>query len=174
MSSSLLIKNRQRALPLNTGLLRTLTRALLRELLELETFDLVIYIVQAPEMTALNETFLHHNGSTDVITFDYSDNVLPASCRQIKPSLPAGARKYVHGEIFICVDDAITQARQFRTSWTSELARYVIHGILHLRGFDDIRPADRRKMKREENRLLRNVGRLFPLRKLAAAVKLAP
>jgi probable rRNA maturation factor len=173
LSGSLLIRNRQRAVPLNTRLLRTLTRTLLQELLDLETFDLVIYIVQAPEMTALNETFLHHSGSTDVITFNYSDSVLPASCRQSKPSLPAGRRKHVHGEIFICVDDAIVQARQFRTSWPGELARYVIHGILHLRGFDDIRPADRRKMKREENRLLRNVARLFRLRELAAAAKLA-
>jgi rRNA maturation RNase YbeY len=122
-------------------------------------------------MTALNETFLHHSGSTDVITFDYSDNVLPASCRQI---IPAGGHKHIHGEIFICMDDARVQARQFRTSWPGELARYVIHGILHLRGFDDIRPADRRKMKREENRLLRNLARLFPLRNLAAAAKLAP
>jgi rRNA maturation RNase YbeY len=194
LSGSLLIKNRQRAVPLDTRLLRGMTRALLRELLELETFDLVIYIVRAPEMTALNETFLHHSGSTDVITFDYSDNVLPASCRQTKPNLPAGQQKHVpnvlpascrqippadgpkhvHGEIFICMDDALAQARQFRTSWPGELTRYVIHGILHLRGFDDIRPADRRKMKREENRLLRNLGRLFHLRNLAAAAKLAP
>ena len=174
MKGSLLIKNRQRTRPLNTRLLRTFTRVLLRELLGLETFDLVIYIVQAPEMTALNETFLHHNGSTDVITFDYSDNVLPASCRQIKPGLPAGCRKHIHGEIFICIDDAISQARQFRASWTNELARYVIHGILHLHGFDDLQAADRRKMKREENRLLRNAARLFPLSKFAAAVKLAP
>ena len=164
MSGSLLIKNRQRAISLNTRLLRTLTKALLKELLELELFDLGIYIVQAAEMARLNETFLHHKGSTDVITFNYSE----------KPTLDSRLSTLpLHGEIFICIDDAIAQARQFRTSWQSELARYVIHGILHLRGFDDIRPADRRKMKREENRLLREVARLFPLRKLATNPKLA-
>jgi probable rRNA maturation factor len=68
----------------------------------------------------------------------------------------------------------MTQARQFRTSWQSELVRYIIHGVLHLRGFDDIRPADRRKMKREENRLLRAAGRLFRLRNLGAGPKLRP
>jgi ssRNA-specific RNase YbeY (16S rRNA maturation enzyme) len=53
------------------------------------------------------------------------------------------------------------------------LARYVIHGVLHLRGFDDLRPADRRKMKREENRLLKEIARLFPLSKLGTRPKLA-
>jgi probable rRNA maturation factor len=174
LSGGLLIKNRQRSVPLNTRLLRTLTGTLLREWLALGDFELVIYLVRAPEMARLNETFLQHAGSTDVITFDYSDNVLPASGRHLKPGLPAGRRKRVHGEIFICIDDAMTQARQFRTSWQSELVRYIIHGVLHLRGFDDIRPADRRKMKREENRLLRAAGRLFRLRNLGAGPKLRP
>lgn len=164
MSGSLLINNRQRAIRLNTRLLRTLTNALLKELLDLERFDLGIHLVHAPEMTRLNETFLQHSGSTDVITFDYSEK---------SRLIPRPSTIPLHGEIFICIDDTIAQARQFRTSWQSELARYVIHGVLHLRGFDDIRPAARRKMKREENRLLREVAHLFPLRKLAADSKLA-
>jgi probable rRNA maturation factor len=164
LSGSLLIENRQRAIPLNTQLLRLLTKTLLEDLLKLENFDLATYIVRAPEMARLNETFLQHSGSTDVITFDYSEDSKLES-RNPKPAL--------HGEIFICIDDAITQARQFRTSWQSELARYMIHGILHLRGFDDLRPAARRKMKREENRRLKEIGRLFPLSKLAASPKLA-
>ncbi|HEX4264678.1 MAG TPA: rRNA maturation RNase YbeY [Verrucomicrobiae bacterium] len=163
MSGSLLIKNRQRTIPLNTRLLRTLTASLLKELLKIEQFDLAIHIVRAPEMARLNEQFLQHSGSTDVITFDYSED------SKLKTQKPKPA---LQGEIFICIDDAIAQAREFRTSWQSEIARYVIHGILHLRGFDDIRAADRRKMKREENRLLKEVGRLFPLRKLASGPRL--
>jgi len=180
LSRSLVIANRQRAIALNTRLLRALTESLLKDLLELKTFDLAINILRAPEMAALNETFLDHEGSTDVITFDYckdspfvirhssfprhdAANVLPASCRQS-----------LHGEIFISIDDAQSQAREFRTSWQSELARYVIHGVLHLRGFDDLQPAARRKMKREETRLLNEIGRLFPLSKLARRPKLRP
>jgi probable rRNA maturation factor len=125
-------------------------------------------------MSRLNETFLQHKGSTDVITFDYSENVLSASRRQVRPNLPAGCRKHIHGEIFICIDDAMSQAKQFRTSWQSELTRYVIHGVLHLQGFDDLQTAARRKMKREENRLLKKMACLFPLSKLAGSPKLAP
>ena len=62
--------------------------------------------------------------------------------------------------------EAVDQARQFRTKWESELVRYLIHGVLHLCGYDDQRPADRRRMKREEDRLLKQIGRLFPIKKL--------
>ena len=71
------------------------------------------------------------------------------------------------------MDDAISQARQFGTTWTSELVRYVIHGVLHLLGHDDVRPVTRRKMKREENRLLKEIARRFPLRKIGRDPKLA-
>jgi probable rRNA maturation factor len=165
LSGSLLITNRQRAIPLNTRLLRTLTKSLLEDLLRLEEFNLAIYTVRGPEMAELNKNFLQHEGSTDVITFDYGE----APTLDARPST-----LLLHGEIFISIDDAKAQARKFRTSWQSELARYVIHGVLHLRGFDDIRPADRRKMKREENRLLKEIARLFPLSKLGTKPKLAP
>lgn len=155
MSNNLFIKNRQRAIPLNTRFLRLITKTLLREILFIEDFDLAVYIVRAPEMARFNEKFLHHEGSTDVITFDYTESP-----------------QRLHGEIFICITDAIAQARQFRTSWQSEIVRYIIHGILHLRGFDDLRPVARHKMKREENRLLKEIARLFPLRKLTANSKL--
>jgi probable rRNA maturation factor len=64
------------------------------------------------------------------------------------------------------VDEALAQARQFQTSWQSEVVRYVAHGILHLQGYDDLKPALRRKMKRAENRLMRRLSRRFNLREL--------
>ena len=156
MSRTLVIQNRQRTTAIDTRLLRDITQMLLTELLELGDFELGVTIVRAPEMTALNETFLQHEGSTDVITFDY--------CEGGKLNT---SEAHLHGEIFVCIDDARAQARQFRTSWQKELTRYVIHGVLHLLGHDDLRESVRRKMKREENRLVREIGRRFPLSKLA-------
>ena len=164
MSGSLLITNRQRAIRLNMRLLRAIAKSLLTETLELEEFDLAICIVGAPEMARLNKTFLQHEGSTDVITFDYADN---------PTRTPDPGPRTLHGEMFICIDDALSQAKQFRTSWPGELTRYVIHGVLHLQGFDDLQPVARRKMKREENRLLKEIARRFPLSKLAGRPKLA-
>ena len=164
MNRSLFIKNRQRTIPINVRHLRWLTRSVLQDLLFIEDFDLAIYIVRAPQMAELNKTYLQHEGSTDVITFDYSE----LETRNPKPET------VLHGELFISIDDAVAQAREFRTTWPAELARYVIHGILHLRGYDDLKPAARRKMKREEDRLLKKIAESFPLRKIHGKPKLRP
>ena len=161
--SELVLRNRQRVRALNSSLLREIAKALLRAHFRMADFELGIHLVGAKAMVRLNETFLHHAGSTDVITFDYAS---PAP-----RLLPLAAA--VHGEIFICVDEAVAQARRFRTSWQSEIVRYLVHGVLHLRGHDDQRPADRRSMKREENRLLRRLARRFALSRLAARRKVA-
>ena len=157
--NELVIRNRQRARRVNVTLLRMMTKATLNDLVGPQGYELGIHLIAAPEMTLLNETFLQHEGSTDVITFDNSE---PAPRRQTPDPRPQ-----LHGEIFICIDDAIKQARQFRTTWQSELTRYVIHGVLHLLGHDDLNLAARRKMKREENRLLREITRSFPIADLA-------
>ena len=88
----------------------------------------------------MNWQFLRHEGPTDIITFDHG-------------STP----ERLFGEMFICVAEAERQAKEFGTTWQQELQRYVIHGILHLRGYDDLEPAKRRVMKQEENRLVRKV-----------------
>jgi probable rRNA maturation factor len=160
----------------NTPLLRRIVRSLLADLMGVENFELCVHLIATPEMVRLNETFMRHGGSTDVITFNHKTNE-PTPCpsqegNSISPrsrSSPPGRGQgwVLHGEIFVCVDEATLQARRFRTSWQSELVRYVVHGVLHLRGFDDQRPAARRKMKREENRLLRLLDVRFPLSRLA-------
>ena len=153
--TELVLRNRQRTRPVNSPLLRRMTSVLLTDLLSQERYDLAIHLVAAPEMARLNQQFLDHAGSTDVITFDYGG----------ADHLP----EPLHGEIFICIDAAVKQARQFRTTWQSELVRYLIHGLLHMVGCDDLTPADRHVMKREENRLLQMLSRQFSLRHLANA-----
>ena len=66
--------------------------------------------------------------------------------------------------------DAVKQAQEFKTSWQSEVVRYAIHAVLHLRGYDDLQPAKRRVMKREENRLLRGLAPAFDLSDLEKQV----
>jgi rRNA maturation RNase YbeY len=64
------------------------------------------------------------------------------------------------------MDEAQRQAIRFRTTWQSELVRYVIHGILHLIGYDDHQVARRQKMKCEENRFVKHFAARFDLSKL--------
>jgi probable rRNA maturation factor len=172
---SVTIANRQRVRKINRRLLKKIANALLAEL-EIKKAEIGICLAAAPEMTRLNETFLRHAGSTDVLTFDYSDKTVGADVRRLLNQKPALQKrretpyvvsyKKIQGEIYICVDEAVLQARQFGTSWQSEVIRYLVHGVLHLLGFDDSSAVARRIMKREENRRLREITRRFPLSKL--------
>jgi probable rRNA maturation factor len=179
------LRNRQRARRINTALLRRITRHLLEQM-DVRQFELCIHLVEAGEMAELNGQFLGHEGSTDVITFDYdalecadspallSGGTRPAgstTSRRTKSGDKSPHSKPLACEIFVSVPDAISQALGFKTTWQSEIVRYVIHGLLHLSGYDDLQPAARRKMKREENRLLRQIEKEFAVRHLDAGLK---
>jgi rRNA maturation RNase YbeY len=144
----LALRNRQSARQVRLRALRQITRHLLDDLLALKTYEICVHLVAVREITRLNETFLQHAGDTDVITFTHAR----------PPQAPA-----LVGEIFICVEVAVRQAKTFRTTWPGELARYVVHGVLHLLGYEDGTPVARREMKRIENRLLRRLSRKFSL-----------
>jgi probable rRNA maturation factor len=151
MRSNLSVRNRQRTRPVDCRLVARVTRTLLRDLLQRNSFDLTIYLVGAPEITRLNEEFLQHRGPTDVITFDYGDTAAP---------------ELLSGEIFICLDEAAKQAGRFRTSWQREMLRYVVHGILHLCGYDDRTARARGRMKRQEDRLVKQLTERFQIQQL--------
>ncbi len=158
------VANRQRVKKINTRLLRQIVAELFAEL-EISKAELGIHLVGAKEMARVNWGFLKHEGSTDVITFDHNENCGKRLARTLAPPR-------LHGELFICVDEAVSQAKEFKSSWQAEVVRYVVHGILHLLGHDDLKPDLRRKMKREENRLVRRLAKRFALAQLSRAAKL--
>jgi rRNA maturation RNase YbeY len=150
----LVVRNRQRARPLNTKFLRDIVHSVLIDEISCDDFEIGISIINEPAMTRMNEGYLRHKGSTDVITFDYSDTSRP---------------RCLTGEIFVCLDEALLQAPRFQVTWQNELVRYIVHGILHLSGFNDKTAVARRKMKSEENRLMRHLALRFKLDRLKAA-----
>jgi probable rRNA maturation factor len=133
---------------MNLPLLQEIALALARELFPNASHELGVYFVDRKKISQLNSKFLGHKGPTDVITFDYSE-----------PGL-------LHGEIFICPDVAVVQAKEFGTTRQMELIRYLVHGLLHLRGYDDKQPANRAKMKKAEDKWLRWVAATFPCDKV--------
>src|SRR5688572_12255161 len=146
---TLCFRNRQRDCPMDLRWLRRVLRVALENLLNVSHYELCFHFVPAQEMARVNEKFLDHIGPTDVITFNHSEK--------------AGR---LHGEIFICPEVAVAQAREFRTSWQEEIVRYCVHGLLHLRGYEDARAANRHKMKREEDRLVKELAKQFGLARL--------
>jgi probable rRNA maturation factor len=153
---NIIVANRQRVKQIDSRLLKRITAALLAEL-KITGAAIEINLLGAGEMAALNESFLRHEGPTDVITFDYGNS-----------------ESMLKGEIFVCVDEAVLQARKFRTHWKSEIMRYVIHGVLHLLGNDDSTASLRRKMRRRENLLLGKLAGKFSLAQIGGAPKLRP
>lgn len=155
-----MVCSRQRTRPIAVDWWRKVLRALFEGELQVCEGELSLVLLSARAMAQLNESFLRHAGTTDVITFDYTD-------RSKNSGSPQAA---LSGEIVVCVDEAIMQARRFRTSWKLELLRYAIHGGLHLLGYDDKCAHERRQMKREEDRLLAKMARKSGLSRHAEAL----
>ena len=146
----IVVHNRQRAFQFRTDVLHDFAMRLLRDELKLERASLGIAFLGINPMAKANQQFLNHTGATDVITFAY----------QVE------GEDQLSGELLICPAVAVDQAQEFDTSPASELVRYIVHGVLHLRGFDDLDPALRRIMKKEENRLVRRLEQWLPIKNL--------
>jgi rRNA maturation RNase YbeY len=110
---------------------------LLRKDLDYTVYSLIINFIDNASILKINKEYLNHNYSTDIITFNYS-----------------GSNVAFDGEIFISIDDAQINAKKYTVSLSKELKRLIIHGILHLKGYDDSNLNDRIKMKKKENYLL--------------------
>lgn len=84
---------------------------------------------------AMNRDILGHDYLTDILTFD----------------LKEGRGKKISGEIYISIDRVRENAVLFKTTFTNELLRVVIHGVLHLMNYDDKTPAKMKKMRARED-----------------------
>lgn len=109
----------------------------LKKDLNFELDSLLLNFVSSVEILKINKEFLNHNYSTDIITFNYSVKSL-----------------VFDAEIYISLQDAEKNANKYRISLEQELLRLVIHGVLHLLGYNDISGKDRIVMKKMENMLV--------------------
>lgn len=92
-----------------------------------------IVLVSDARMAALHKTFMNIASPTDVLTFQ-------------------------HGEIFISVETAAQNAARFRTTMDREIRLYLVHGLLHLAGFDDTSAAQAREMSSLQRRIVAASG----------------
>ena len=88
-------------------------------------------------LLSINRQFLQHDFYTDIITFDYSE------------------KNKIEGEIFISTDRVKENAKTFKQPFERELMRTIIHGILHLCGYMDKLPKDKKVMTAKENEALK-------------------
>jgi probable rRNA maturation factor len=108
--------------------------------------ELSIVIVTDRKIHEINRKFLNHDFSTDVITFDLSDDELSRKKHTIiKP---------VEGEIYVSAGAAARKGRELKVLPEQELLLYIVHGILHLLGYDDHAATDKKRMRKKEKEIL--------------------
>lgn len=129
-------------LPVATARLEALSLSVLRAL-RVPKAMLSVTFVTSRRMATLNKRHLGHSGPTDVITF----------------ALGTDPVNGVTGDIYICPDVARENARARRASVREETARLVVHGILHILGYDHPEDETREEsdMWRRQERLLRRI-----------------
>jgi probable rRNA maturation factor len=133
------VRNLQRKLPVNVTELQKFAAKAVQGCLQLrkqkrtdlrKLREVFVSLISDRRMALLHRQFLGKAGPTDVLTFQ-------------------------HGEIFISVGTARSHARTFGNSLMRELKLYIVHGLLHLHGFDDQTPAGARRMKTAQEKILR-------------------
>jgi len=92
------------------------------------------------QILAINKKYLKHNYYTDIITFDYS--------------FPGDTK--IDGEMLISLDRICVNAGIFKTNFKDETKRVIIHGCLHLAGYNDRTKAEKELIRFKENSYLRN------------------
>ncbi|MGQ7870217.1 rRNA maturation RNase YbeY [Sunxiuqinia sp. sy24] len=98
-----------------------------------ESGELSFILCSDDYLLEINKQYLDHDYYTDIITFDYVENGV------------------ISGDIFISVDRVRENAVEFQVSFSNELNRIIIHGILHMLGYKDKEVAEKELMTSKED-----------------------
>ena len=111
---------------------------------ERKKLGLVNYIFTSDKyLLSINKEYLSHNYYTDIITFNYCE------------------KSNISGDIFISIDTVKNNSNRFGVTFKNELHRVMIHGILHLIGYDDQNDEEKAEMREKENYYLDRLKNLF-------------
>jgi probable rRNA maturation factor len=142
MSPRISVRNLQRKIPVNVAELQKFALKVVSRCLQLRSRkrtdltklrEISVWLISDRRMSRLHRQFLGQRGPTDVLTFQ-------------------------HGEIFISVETAKRHALAFGNSFQRELQLYIVHGLLHLHGFDDRTQPGARRMEKMQARILGDCG----------------
>ena len=101
--------------------------------------EILVNFIENKAIKKINKDFLKHNYYTDIITFPYNDK-----------------RKQIEGELFISLDTVQKNSKVYGSGYKMELERVIIHGCLHLAGYNDRTKKEKELIRKKENFYLSN------------------
>jgi probable rRNA maturation factor len=111
--------------------------------------EIALLLVGRAGSRSLNRRYRHRDHATNVLSF---------------PATIEARRSGLLGDLVICPAVLAAEARAQGKTLTAHWAHLVVHGVLHLKGFDHVKPQDARRMERREIRILRRLGFADPYR----------
>lgn len=148
----IVVINLNKAHRLNEKFIERLARNVLKRVNRPIAAELEFVFLDNKAITVFNKKYKKRDAPTDVLSFEIGRREF-------------GQRKSL-GEILISSEMAFENAKVFGTKFTEELALYIIHGILHLSGYDDEGAGDRIRMSKKEKRLLEHLCKTEDLSKV--------
>jgi len=113
----------------------------------IESGKMNVVLVDSDTIRQYNRDFLQHDYPTDTISFPIEDR---------------RSEGYLEGEVLVCTEIAKSRAEEFGWTAEEELLLYVVHGMLHLIGFDDTTPELQAEMQEKEREYLATLGIQVP------------
>ena len=151
MSYEIEISNQQTHVELDEALLRQVAERTLAEE-QVAAAEISVAVVDNATIHRLNRQYLEHDYETDVLSFlleaDGGQEFAPGD-----PG-PRGTSRRIEGEIILSAEMAARRAPDFLWSPQSEVVLYLVHGLLHLVGYDDLDEVERRVMRAREGAIL--------------------
>ncbi|MBU1727021.1 MAG: rRNA maturation RNase YbeY [Candidatus Omnitrophica bacterium] len=133
----IIIRNLQKKIPISQKRIREVILKVLSRERRSKSGRINVCFVGDKQIKLLNSRYLHKNTPTDVIAFELSEN-----------------KKEVLADIAISTDTVERNAKIYKTSPSRELELCVIHGVLHILGYDDNNPRNRLIMRKKEQYFL--------------------
>ena len=117
--------------------------------------EISLALVDDAAIHRINRDFLGHDHPTDVISFTLGSSPDP-QVRTVNPPISAAHSppQHLEGELIVSTETAIREAAAHGWSAADELLLYVVHGLLHLCGYDDLTDEARPRMRGRERQVL--------------------
>jgi len=152
--SNIRVTNHNRSRGLNERFIRSVAASILKMIKRPAATELEIVFLSDDRIRGLNKKYAGSDRSTDVLSFKLGEKEF-------------GRPDSFIGEILISSDTAARNSKIFGSTFGEEIVLYVIHGILHLFGYDDTDARSRARMSEKENGILRELCRKEDLSKVS-------